>query len=263
MSTPKPVFWRRGKPSKELDIALLRPPTLDKAERFETVDSVHKESVRSQGVLATAGESVLAEILDDCRSGAYFCNKTFCPACARTFRRWFIGQMLGHVPKGRRTHVVTVLLETVKRGELNQLQANSHRELLRKRLRASFRPDVAVMGCVEVVYKAKTHSWIHHVNLLVMGSTKAERKTFKSHWKKSPIPKAIQRVKLKHPAKQVSYVPKFTTYHRPGKQTGPKKKKAKPLNPREHVELVRWMDLHRFEDFMLLHNCRRQGEAIV
>lgn len=263
MSAPKEVFWRRGKPTETLDIAVLRPPTLNKAEQFETVDGVHKESLRSEEALTSAGESALAEILDDCRSGAYFCNKPFCPGCARTFRRWFIGQMLGHIQGGRLVHVVTVLLETVQRGQLDQLQASSHRELLRKRLRASFRPNVIVMGCVEVVYKAKTRSWIHHINLLVIGSTNAERAMFKSFWKKSPIPNAVKLVKLKHAAKQVSYVPKFTTYHRPGKQTGAKKKKAKPLNSREHVELVRWMGQFRFEDFMFLHNCRRNGAEIV
>jgi hypothetical protein len=34
---------------------------------------------------------------------------------------------------------------------------------------------------------------------------------------------------------------------------------AKPLNPREHAALVKWMDRFEFEDFLFLMNARREG----
>jgi hypothetical protein len=65
------------------------------------------------------------------------------------------------------------------------------------------------------------------------------------------------------PPKQLSYIPKFTTYHRPGTQIGKTRRRARPLNPREHGELVSWMDRYRFEDFVLLQGCRRYGKEIT
>ena len=84
---PKPPFWRRKQPLAKYDIALLRPETLANGERFETPKDVNKESERSEALL---GSTVEAIILAGCRSGPA-CNNTFCPICARRFRKWFIG----------------------------------------------------------------------------------------------------------------------------------------------------------------------------
>lgn len=262
MSRAQTTFWRRRNPPKALDIALLRPPTLKKG-RFETLEDAHSESLRSGKVLAVAGDRLLSETLDDCRSGAYVCEKPFCPICARSFRRWFVAEMLGHLRTGDHGHVATVLLEAVKPGDLAQSTFDKHRALLRKRLRQSVSADVVVIGCFEVVYKARAKCWMLHINLLMIGSSKAERKLFKSKWAASVLPRPIKKLRVKDPAKQVSYVPKFTTYHRPGRQSGPKRPPPKPLNTKDHAELVRWMAQWHFEDFMFLHNCRRNGTEIA
>jgi hypothetical protein len=72
----------------------------------------------------------------------------------------------------------------------------------------------------------------------------------------------VERTTVDDPAKQLSYVLKFTTYHRPHQQHGSKKAKAVPLNPAEHVELVRWMAQHEFSDHLFLFNARRRGASI-
>jgi hypothetical protein len=46
---------------------------------------------------------------------------------------------------------------------------------------------------------------------------------------KSKLNRAIQIAVVKDSARQLSYVPKFATYHRPGEQAGPRKSQAKPL----------------------------------
>jgi hypothetical protein len=67
---------------------------------------------------------------------------------------------------------------------------------------------------------------------------------------------------VKDPVEQLSYLLKFTTYHRPYEQHGTKKSKAVPLNPPEHFELVRWMAQYTFTDHLFLFNARRRGVSI-
>jgi hypothetical protein len=68
---------------------------------------------------------------------------------------------------------------------------------------------------------------------------------------------------LKDPAEQISYLLKFTTYHRPFRQTGSKRPPAKPLNEREHAALVNWMAQYEFTDMMFLYGVRRKGDRLV
>src|ERR1700730_1822628 len=108
----KNPFWRSGKPKPKHDIALLRPAGAPRGQRFETLTDVREESERSEKLLRSfAGNSVLAEYLQECRAGDYECNKPFCPICGRVFRRWFIGELL-RVTGGRdHVHLYTVLLK--------------------------------------------------------------------------------------------------------------------------------------------------------
>jgi hypothetical protein len=45
---PKSPFWRRKIPPAKYDISLLRPETLPRGERFETVQDARGESKRSR-----------------------------------------------------------------------------------------------------------------------------------------------------------------------------------------------------------------------
>src|SRR6266702_8973773 len=77
-------FWRRTKPQKRYDIALLRPATLPKGQRFETEQDVRYESERSELLLRSyAGHSrQLARTLCACREGDVICDQPCCPICA-------------------------------------------------------------------------------------------------------------------------------------------------------------------------------------
>src|SRR5688572_24450527 len=82
-------FWASTSITDRHDIALLRPKTLSKGERFETqVDAVgYSESLEESLRENNRGHEV-AEFLGDCRLGYYTCSKPYCPLCARSFRRW-------------------------------------------------------------------------------------------------------------------------------------------------------------------------------
>ena len=260
MSKPKPRFWLRYEPEIEFDIARLRPPSLPRGKRFETLQDAKDESLRSEAVLRRAGAGSAAEYLNDCRLGAYDCEKSFCPVCARNFRRWYTGQMLKETVD-RRTHVVTVLLDKVGRGELTGVTLTKHRSVLRKRLRKTV-SDANVIGCFEMVYKARQKVWVLHINLLIIGAKQKDVDAFRAEWRNSSLERPIMAERVRNRAEQISYVPKFGTYHRPYAQGGPTKSPAKSLNPREHKELVQWMSQFDFQDLMFLHNSKRMGSEI-
>src|SRR5258705_6208437 len=94
-SRRKPPYWRRTIPAAQFDIAKLRPKSSPTGQRFETPRDADEESVRSTALLATRrhGRSY-GVYLQECRDGAYHCEKTYCPRCARTFRRYVTGELL-------------------------------------------------------------------------------------------------------------------------------------------------------------------------
>jgi hypothetical protein len=129
-------FWMRTNPAARFDIARLRPSTLPKGKRFETLSDVGNESARSQDVLSKYGEGeAYALYLEECRNGYYHCEKTFCPLCARTFRRCFTGELLRlNSEYDGAVRVLVVLLKIAPKGNLQQLQIEPYRHSLRKRL---------------------------------------------------------------------------------------------------------------------------------
>jgi hypothetical protein len=53
MASPrrKHPFWRRNDPAAKFDIAKLRPKSLPRGDRFETLNDARRESVRSEELL--------------------------------------------------------------------------------------------------------------------------------------------------------------------------------------------------------------------
>ena len=133
--------------------------------------------------------------------------------------------------------------------------------MLRKRLqRAGL--DVPVIGGFEMVYKARRKVWILHINLVIVGGEKEAHEAFEKTFDDSDLERAVDSADLNDPAKQLSYISKFTTYHRPYEQRGSDKPPAKPLNGKQHAALVAWMAQFKFKDFLLLINARRRGHII-
>jgi hypothetical protein len=261
----KPPFWRRGKPGPKYDIVLLRPGDRPKGERFETLADARAESERSEKLLRSfsGGNKELAEFLQECRAGDYECNKPSCPICARKFRRWFIGELL-RVTKGKEAvRIYTVLLKEAPQDKINNLDPTPFRHFLRKRLERAGLAKTPVIGAFEIVYKAKRWVWVLHVNLVMIGGKKAARKKFTQGFKGGDIERPITRARLKKPSKQLSYILKFGTYHRPYEQQGSRKSEAKPLNPKEHAALLKWMSKFEFQDFLVLVNAKRRGGSKI
>jgi hypothetical protein len=255
-------FWRRRIPAKKRDITLLRPPFLDKPNRFETEADASAESLRSEEGLNRAGRASLPQqYLYDCRTGFYHCERCYCPLCGRAFRRWFIAEVLRLADQRANARILTVLL--ARSANINDLSPIDYRDLLRKRLDRAGLADVQCIGGFEIIYRAPGKHWVLHVNLFIIGGTKTTLKNFEAMFSSSELFRPCQSVPLKDHVAQLSYLLKFTTYHRPFRQTGSKRSPARPLNGREHAALVNWMAQYNFSDLMFLHGVRREGDRLV
>jgi hypothetical protein len=256
-------FWRRRIPPRNCDIALLRPPSLDKSQRFETEADARAESLRSEKALKRTGRAGLPQqYLCECRADHYHCEKSYCPLCARQFRRWFIAEVLRFVEQSPcNAQIVTALL--AGSSNIEDLNPAEHRHLLRKRLDRAGLSNVPCIGGFEIVYRDRAKQWVLHVNLLILGGTKRALDKFEASFSSSELFRPGQIDPLRDRAKQISYLLKFTTYHRPLRQTGAKKSPARPLNVREHVKLVDWMARYSFSDMMFLYGVRRKGDRLV
>jgi hypothetical protein len=259
-----PTFWRRSTPKPLYDIVLLRPADLPKGERFETAKDARKESIRSASVLAACEYDLnsLAKELKDCRTGDNRCDNAFCPICARDFRRWLTGELLRVTEPHQSITILTVLLAEADRGNLGDLAPADWQHRLRKRLQRTGLKNTPVIGGFEVIYRAKEKKWVLHINLVIIGGNPKAVEAFKATFDRSGLDRPVFEVPLTDRIKQLSYILKFTTYHRPFQQDGPTKSPARPLNAAEHYALVSWMAEFQFKDFLFLFNARRQGSLI-
>jgi hypothetical protein len=165
-------FWRQSQPPTNNDIVVLRPQTLEKGKRFETAADADAESKRSEKLLRTSGcVSLPQQYLCECRAGYYHCEKTYCPICARSFRRWFIGETLGIVDQCLGPNQVTTIL-LAKSEDINDLDPGTFRASARRRLHQAGLKAVPVIGGFEMVYRAQDKCWILHINLSTLGGTK-------------------------------------------------------------------------------------------
>jgi hypothetical protein len=257
-------FWRRHDPPPGDDIALLRPAELPKAERFETRKDARQESERSGSLLTTtkSGEC-FAEALEDCREEHQRCNKPFCPVCARDFRRWFTGELL-QITKSvtKSITILTVLLGEADRGRIDDLDPAAWQHRLQKRLRRRGLGTTPVIGGFEVIYRAREKMWVLHTNLMIIDGDRKALEQFKTSFSKGKMDRPVFEAILSDAPKQLSYLLKFGTYHRPFQQQGSAKSPPKPLNAAEHHALVQWMAKRNFKDMMFLFNARRQGSRI-
>jgi hypothetical protein len=245
----------------------LRPQSLPKGKRFETLSDVLWESERSENLLRSfhTYSRRLAKTLRDCREGDIVCDAPYCPRCARRFRRFFIGELLRLVEETeQRIDIVTVMLETADRDNIFALNPVRWKHALRKRLERAGLDHTSVIGGYELAYRQAQRSWVLHANIVVFGArNEARLRRFEATFKGKDFYRPTVRSTLSEPLKQLSYVLKFCTYHRPFKQRGPEKSAAVPLNAREHHALVEWMAERPFKDFMLFYNAEQRGPKIA
>jgi hypothetical protein len=261
-------FYLRSGPKPQHNIRLLRPHLLPLGERFETLEDVYRYSQDSEEKLAVSDrreDRRLADDLNECRTSDRNCGSPSCPICARLFRIWYIGELLRIVEEvgAAQVYIETILLAQAPYDKIDVLDVKRYDALLRKRLNRNGLGDAAVIGGYENVYRAKSKIWMMHLNLVIIGGNVEDIRAFEDTFSKSQIQKPTILQMLEDLKRQLSYILKFVTYHRPFAQLDSTKSPPVPLNPREHCALVSWMAQWRFQDFMFLFNARREGTKIV
>ena len=96
-----------------------------------------------------------------------------------------------------------------------------------------------MIGGTEVAWK--DGRWLLHVHLLAIGVNKADWNMLRSRWPRVGVAIPIKVDQLKDVERQLSYLQKFVTYHRPGARLP-----SSPTAPTSPTSISTWVPIgHR------------------
>jgi hypothetical protein len=259
------AYWERVRIPARFDLVELLPAGLPKSFRFETKADVIERSLATEKRLRKAGLSLrdMAESLADCRSGYYSCRQPICPICALAFRRWLAANGMALARKISNPVTLTLFCDAVPEGRLHDADTAKIHDRVRQRFRRAGLGDIVAVGGTEVAYRADQGDWLVHFHLLVGDVERSDLERLRAAWANSDIRAPIRISPLVDPARQVGYILKFNTYHRPGAQSSSRRARAYPLPQPRFEELARWYCDHEFSDFAFMLGARRRGHRIL
>jgi hypothetical protein len=228
------------------------PPTL---ETLEDADKLNE--IRIADLMGDASRIALA--LERCNELAP-CGQVICAKCSCRYRRHPIREMVRLAKSRQGSHqIATIHLETIPVGSLEGVSIKRVQNRLRKQLqRCGFAGSILVGG-IEVGWDQENQSWILHVHLLAIGVLEEAWTKLRIALSDSGTAIPLKRQALRNVERQVSYLSKFTTYHRPLSRRSDGRSRALPLPRARLVELARWWAQYRFEDFAFLFGAKRRG----
>ena len=204
---------------------------------------------------------VLAQVIARCAHDEQR-EQTVCAVCARAQRLRLKKEITRVASDYVGPHeVVTIYLAPFDAAHLHKADIGQLHDQLRQRLnRAGFRGAILIGG-TEVAWK--NGRWLLHVHLLAIGVDKADWSKLRSRWPRVGVTIPIKVDQLRHTERQLPYLQKFATYHRPGARglSGPGN--PYPLPPAQLAELITWWSQYRFADFLFAYGARRRGTHIV
>jgi hypothetical protein len=257
-------YWHDAQVTRKHDITRLLAPLKPKGRRFETEADAADSGKRIQAGLATGPRNLkeLATRLSECQIGHYVCRSPLCLLCARQYRRWLTSQLLRIAESGvTNRRILTLYLGAYQVGCLADINIAKSHDSLRKRLQRAGLADAVVIGGTELSFQARRSRWILHVHLLVIGASEDAVQQLRQAWRRD-IAHPVKCQPLQDPPRQLSYLQKFCTFHRPGKQRSNRRSPAFPLPNARLREYALWIADHNFEDFLFLFGARRLGASI-
>ncbi len=254
-------YWMDPEIPKEFDIACLRPANMPKGERFETEDDVYERVVSLIAPNLHGRLPSIAFKIEKCADPncIMHCLKPICPICARLYRRFFTGECLRiytENPDGAQT--ATAYLGVYKAGNLKDALLGTVHAKFRKQLDRSGFSGAIVIGGTEVTYRHETNDWLLHLHLLSLGASKQAWKGLENKLSKYGIHDPLRMEPVNDPIKQLSYIQKFHTYHRPGTPHGNNLVRAVPLKEDQLCELASWACKHDFPDFTFCFGAQKR-----
>jgi hypothetical protein len=248
--------------AREFDIARLRPASLPRGDRFETVaDARARRDIELDRFKRIPGLSHVADRLFSC-SAESPCAEVYCPSCGRLFRRWFTGQALRH-QTALDLRVLTVALELVPSNRLPKCDLLVVKRRAAQRLRRVAPSADFVLGGIEAEYRLGDDAFLLHAHLLVSPLPRDELNELRSAFANIDVVRPIKVQQLKDAPRQISYLIKFTTFHRPGSQNGPHRPRAIPLPDPALKQITLWRAQYAFLDFVLMMHLRRNNGDLV
>ena len=257
-------YWENVQIPARLDLVELLGAHLPKSTRFETkMDVIERSIATEQRLRLSQGFGDIAKFLADCRRRRYPCCRSICPICARHFRRWFAANGMALAGKINNPVTLTLFCDTVPEGQLHRVDIAKLHDRVRQRFRRAGLGDIVALGGTEVVYRADQRDWLVHLHLVVGDVESSAEERLRAAWSKSGIQAPIRISPLVGPARQIGYLLKFSTFHRPGAQSSARRARAYPLPQPRFEELARWYSDYEFSDFVFLLGARRRGRRIL
>lgn len=247
---------------RRFDIARLRPEKLPRGERFETLaDARARRNADIDRFERIQGLEHVVDQLYSCTPQDR-CARVCCPVCGRWFRRWFICQALRH-RRNLDLEVLTIALELVPSKNLHKLDLHVLKRRTSQRIRRAAPSARFALGGIEVGYRQGDDTFLVHAHLLVSQLPFDEVNALRSAFADIGVTRAVKMQPLRDPPAQISYLLKFTTFHRPGSQNGSRRPTAIPLPDLAFKRLTLWRARHGFLDFVFLMGLRRRAGDFV
>ncbi len=192
------------------------------------------------------------------------CGLLICAVCSEEARDPYIAEIRRIEGLYRGPHEIgTAFLVTYPPGSPIAADIKREHDMLRKQLHRSGFTGSLVIGGTEAAWSERQGLWILHAHFLAIGVPDRAWSRLRTALRKSGLAFPLKRQALNNVARQISYLQKFVTYHRPGSYTGSGRSKAIPLPPDRLAELARWWGQYTFDDFPFLIGARRRGGRIV
>jgi hypothetical protein len=252
---------------------MIRPPNAPSAQPSIVVKRQGRPSLETQAQAEARNlkridnlinrEPEIAVAVEACCPDAP-CDLPICALCSRRFRFPFIRELVRIAKScGGQGEIATIDMGTVVAGSLAAATLERLRDRLRKQLQRNGFAGSILIGKIEAGWSNKRKTWIVHAHLLAIGVPDEAWAKLRAALRnsESAIPVKVQ--SLRDVERQVSYIIKFTTYHRPLDRDGGGRSRAVPLPLARLAELAAWWTRYRFGDFVFLFGARRFGGRVV
>jgi hypothetical protein len=243
---PRPrFFWQRAGDSKTVKQTLRQIESSSEASKYQ------ESNLR----ILRRRDEALAGRISRCTT-AEPCGEILCSVCARRYRAWLTSELLHLATQPVPAFIATVLLQAVDAAQLRGVELSTLHGRVRKKL---IRADVAAaIGGTEASYEAEQDRWVIHLHLLVFDSLESGRAKLRRAFGDSSLHRPVVCQPLRDRVAQLSYLQKFSTYHRP-RSAGSKRGRAYPLKPEQVHQLASWTRRFWFTDFLFVLGLRRRG----
>jgi len=159
--------------------------------------------------------------------------------------------------------VLTVALDVVSTAELPSCDIRTLKRRAAQRIRRAAPSAQLVLGGIEAEFRHQENVFLVHAHLLISRLPDEEMKALRSAFSDINVTHPVKLQELRDATRQISYLLKFVTYHRPVPQKGSRRSSAIPLPTHAFAQLALWRARYEFFDLVFMKGIRRKGGDLV